>query len=288
VEGCGRRVAYSELLGRLEKPMGRRGDCDVVVLSNIREGAEFSPGAQAITLRYVARGHENYRIAGRGYRLQAGQLMIAPHWHGAEADARGSDRDGAVGLCTRSHASAEELAWAQAPLVMAAECVGVGKILERSAKAFWTAQRDKSEMAKQLVGALKADLPEVGRKVLGQAAAIDCARPATRFEMVRRAHLAQAYLHSTMSRAVDLGELAGAVGVSSFRLLAAFQQCFGETPASYHRKLRLRAAVEEATARGMPIGAICDEFGFAGSSSFSHAHKRAFGYAPVWEKLRAA
>src|SRR5689334_9516598 len=226
LEGCGRAVTYSELLGRLEKPMGRRGDSDVVVLSNIQEGAEFSPGAQAVSLRYVARGFENYRIAGRGYRLQAGQVMIAPHWYGAEADARGSGRDGAIGLCTLVHASADELAWARTPLIMAADCAPVGKILQSSAKTLWTAQRDKAGMAKRLIGTLRSELPNIAERVLSQAAAMDRAKPATRFEMVRRAHLAQAYLHSTTSRAVDLNELAAAVGVSSFRLLTAFQQCF--------------------------------------------------------------
>lgn len=284
VESCKREVAYSEILGRLEKSMGRRGDCDVVVLSNIYEGSEFSPAAQAVSLRYVARGFENYRIAGRGYRLKAGQVMIAPHWHGAEADAHGSDRDGTIGLCTLVHGSADELAWARTPLIMAADCAPVGKILQGSAKAFWSAQRDKTEMAKRLIGALRSELPNIAERVLGQAAAIDRAKPATRFEMVRRAHLAQAYLHSTTSRPIDLDELSAAVGVSPFRLLTAFQQCFGETPATYHRKLRLRAAVEQAGLRGVSIGAICDEYGFACVSSFSHAYKRAFGHAPVWAK----
>lgn len=284
MQGREREVAYSEILGRLEKPMGRRGNCDLVVLSNIQEGSEFSPGAQAVSLRYVARGFENYRIEGRGYRLHAGQVMIAPHWHGAEADARGSGREGAVGLCTLIHGSDDELAWARTPLIMAADCAPVGKILQSSTKAFWTAQRDKTDMARCLIGALKNELPSIAGRVLGQAAAIDRAKPATRFELVRRAHLAQAYLHSTTSRSVDLNELAAAVGVSSFRLLTAFQQCFGESPASYHRKLRLRAAVEQARLRGVPIGAICDDYGFACVSSFSHAYKRAFGHAPVWEK----
>jgi AraC family transcriptional regulator len=106
--------------------------------------------------------------------------------------------------------------------------------------------------------------------------------------MVRRAHLAQAYLHSVIERAVDLAEVAAAVGYSQFQLLRAFQHCFGERPASYHRKLRLNLALDEARRRRVPLGSVCDEFGFAGASSFSHAYRRAFGHAPVWSRRDAA
>lgn len=286
MEGFEGEVAYSEIRGRLEMAKTRRPGRDVVVLSSIDEGAEFSPAAQAISLRYVARGRENYRIAGRGYRVEAGQWMIAPHWYGAEGEARRFDGKNTLGLCTLIHGSEEDLAWAQTPLVMAATCSRVGRVLHQSTAVLSTPQRDKTKLAKSLIGSLRAELSSIAETVLGQAAAIDRAKPSTRFEMVRRAHLAQAYLHSTISRAVDLNEVAAAVAVSPFRLLTAFQQCFGETPASYHRKLRLEAAMERARLKQVPIGAICDEYGFACASSFSHAYKRAFGHAPVWEKGR--
>jgi transcriptional regulator GlxA family with amidase domain len=160
--------------------------------------------------------------------------------------------------------------------------------MDKSAMALWTAQRSKIEVARSLIQGLRAELPEITQRVHRQAAAVDGARPATRFEMVRRATLAQAYLQATTDRSVDLAEVAAAVGVSQFRLLVAFRQCFGETPASYHRKLRLRLVVEEARRRGMPISAVADQFGFAGASNFSHAYRRAFGQAPVWSKSEVA
>ena len=86
------------------------------------------------------------------------------------------------------------------------------------------------------------------------------------------------------SSTFTLGELAAAVGASPFRLLTAFQKCFGDTPASYHRKLRLTLALDEAKRRGQPISTIADEFGFAGASSFSHAYRRSFGHSPLWRK----
>jgi AraC family transcriptional regulator len=169
-------------------------------------------------------------------------------------------------------------------MILGSNCSLIGRMLHETAKALRNPSRRKDEVARQLVAGLRAELPNVAQAFVAQAAAVEGVKPSTRFEMVRRANLARAYLHSTVDRAVDLNALSAAVGISSFRLLTSFQQCFGETPASYHRKLRLTLALEEARRRGLPIGSIADEFGFAGASSFSHAYRRAFGHAAVWRK----
>ena len=276
-----REVAYWEIHGRLEFKPVRPAGHDVVVLSNIDSGAECSPAAQALSIRYVARGCENYRIAGRAYRLEAGHVMIAPHRLGAEAEARKTERSGTLGVCTLINMAADEMAWAQSPLVMRADSSPVGRLLHDNALALWKANCGKSEIADRLIAELRSNIPAISGTVLRHTAAVSAAKPATRFELVRRAYLAQAYLHSTTNRAVDLEELAAAIGTSAFRLLTAFHQCFDETPASYHRKLRLNLAVAEAQRRQVPIATVADEFGFAGGSSFSHAYRRAFGHAPA-------
>ncbi|MGE5563514.1 MAG: helix-turn-helix domain-containing protein [Bacillota bacterium] len=281
-------VAYWELLGTLERKEPRPEGRDVVVLSNIDQAADTSPGAPGLSIRYVARGCENYRIGGRGYRLEAGQVMIARHDSGADCEVRRVDRLGTLGVCTLVHGGPDDLEWAQVPLIVAADCTPVGAMLKTGAKSLWNAQRDKISLAENLIQGIRTELPRFAQRVLSQAAAVDGAKPSTRFEMVRRAHLAQAYLHATTNRAVDLNELAAALGVSPFRLLTAFQQSFGESPAAYHRKLRLGLAMEEAKRRGVRIGSVCDEFGFADCSSFSHAYRRTFGRSPVWSKARAA
>lgn len=283
-------VTYRELYGRLQPDsLGAAGAAtlsggDAVVLSNFEFGSASSQPAQGLCIRYVARGCENYRIGGRGYRVEAGQVMIAPHDQGAECEIRKVDRSGTLGMCTLVHGKFD---WVFGPLVLAAACSSVGPIVRHSADALWRGSRQKDLLARNLVVGLRAELPIIVDLLLAQASAVEAARPATRFEMVRKANLALAYLHSTIDRAVDLNELSEAVGASPFRLLAGFQQCLGETPALYHRKLRLRLVIEEAARRGVAIGAICDEFGFADSSSFSHAYRRAFGEAPVWRKSAA-
>jgi AraC-like DNA-binding protein len=265
------------LIGGLERPESRPAGHDVVVLSNIEHGVESSPAANGLTVRYVARGCENYRIGGRGYRLEAGQVMIAPHEDGAECEVRKVERTGTLGLCTLLRGASHELNWVYGPLVVSADCTSIGALMQKSTRTLWTGGKAKTDLAERLIADLRLEVPNVAQAILRRAAAVQGAKPSTRFEMVRRAHLAQAYLHSVTDRAVELPDVAAAVGYSPFQLLRAFQSCFDETPASYHRKLRLKLALDEASRREVPIAAVCDEFGFAGASSFSHAYRRAFG-----------
>jgi AraC-like DNA-binding protein len=283
-------VAYRELYGRLEAGSGGAAAAsavlasDAVVFSNIEQGSAASAPVPGLSVRYVARGCENYRIGGRGYRIEEGQVMIAPHDEGAECEIRRDGTAGTLGLCTLVRGATDELQWVFGPLLLGTGCSPLGPMLHDTARALRNPSPAKNAVARQLVARLRSELPNVAQSFVAQAAAVEGTKASTRFEMVRRANLAQAYLHSTTDHAVDLDELATAVGASPFRLLTSFQKCFGDTPASYHRKLRLTLALEEARRRGIPISTVADEFGFAGASSFSHAYRRSFGHAPVWRK----
>lgn len=284
MEGASLKVAYGELFGELEPRIGRPPNTDWVGLSNVHQGEQTSPGAMGLAVRFVGRGRESYLIDGRGHHVSAGQVMVAPHVNGANCEVRRVDRSGTFGICILIHCAPAELAWARAPLVFSERDSRIGALLGESSLALAAAQESKLEMARTLVFKLKAELPVLAGDILSQEAAVLSAKPSTRFEMVRRAHLARAYLDANTDRTVELAELGRAVGVSHFRLLTSFHQCFHETPAAYHRKLRMRLALEEARRRRAPIAAIVDEFGFASASSFSHAYRRAFGRPPTWAK----
>ena len=277
-------VDYWEINGAIE-PRARRGPAqDAVVLSNIIDGELSSTGVSGVCIRFVARGRENYRIGGKTCRLEPGQVLIAPHLLGSECEVRRVDRSGTLGLCTLIRAPEEDQHWLPGPLVLSGQQSGLGAIMSDTALRLLAAQQSKLRLAAGLIAMLRDELPKVRQAVLTQAAAVDAAKPSTRFEMVRRANLARAYLDSNVGRAIELNEVAAVVGVSPFRLLAAFQQCFSESPASYHRKLRLQLALGESRRRDVPIAAVVDQFGFADGSSFSHAFRRAFGHPPVWGK----
>jgi len=274
------RITYREMHGLIEPRIGGGTvEGDVLVLSNIERGAAVSPAGAGLCIRYVATGQEDYRMGERSYRLDPGQVMIGRRDVATEVEIRKSWTGGTFGLCALLASANDDLPWVFGPLVASADCTILGGLMKNCAAAL-RRPYGRAELAQQLVESLRAALPAVAESVIKQTAAVDAAKPSTRFEMVRRATLAQAYLHSVQGRAVDLDELGRAVGMSPFHLLRAFQHCFGETPSSYHRKLRLELALEEARRRGVAIAHVADDYGFAGVSSFSHAYRRAFGRSP--------
>lgn len=279
-----RSVTYVEMHGPVGGTERRAASGDIVVLSNLDPSSGVSGARSGICLRFVGRGRESYRIGGRGMHVDEAQVMVAPQTMGEEFEIPRWDRGGTLGLCVLLSPEPEELPWVCGPLVASAACIPIGAVMERHAKALSRPVASKQDVASALAADLRALMPSVTRAVIGQAAAIEAAKPSTRFEMVRRAHLAQAYLHSALDRTIDLPELANAVGHSPFQLLRAFQKCFGESPAEYHRRLRLNGAVEAARRQKIPLAAAAQAFGFADGSSFSHAYRRAFGRAPVWAK----
>jgi AraC family transcriptional regulator len=280
-------VAYREYHGWLEANVEQRPPAgDIVVFSNIERASAMSPARPGLCVRYVGRGRENYRIDERGVRVGEGENMIAAQASGAEIDVRPNELHGTLGLCVliSPEPDAEQLPWLFGPMIFNSACSPLGAIMSRQAKLFCDPTKHKREAAAQLSRDLRAALPAVSRTVVQQAAAMEAAKPATRYELVRRASLAQSYLHSIVDRPVSLDELAEAVGASEFQLLRAFQKCFGDTPAAYHRRLRLNRVVEEARLRDISLASASQMFGFADGSSFSHCYRRTFGRAPVWSK----
>ena len=272
-------VAYYEMRGALEPRVGPAITGDALVLSNIDRGSAVAQQRKGLCIRYVGRGREDYRIGGRAYRLDAGHVMVSTCDLATEVEVRKTDPSGTFGLCALLAEEGEELPWVVGPLVASVDCTEIGAAMHACAGSFRTS-RQRHELAARLIAILRERMPALTQTILAQAASIAAAKPATRYEMVRRVALAQACLHATLDRAVDLDELGRAVGTSPFQLLRGFQHCLGETPASYHRKLRLERALEEARRRRVTISQIADDFGFAGVSSFSHAYRRAFGHSP--------
>lgn len=106
-------------------------------------------------------------------------------------------------------------------------------------------------------------------------------KKSTRYENLRRLGVARGYLHDVTDRPVELAELATVAGISRFQLLRHFRDCYGAPPGAYHRHLRLQLAKQAVDDGHLSCAQAAHRFGFADSSSFSHAYRRAFGRAPV-------
>lgn len=281
-------VAFGELRGEL-KPASSLvigPPTTTVVLSSITHGSACSAGRKGLTLRYVGRGTEHYSIAGRYHRLDEDQLMIAPQALGAEVEVRRGNGT-TLGLCIFLPTTPDDCGdLIDAPIVLPASC-GFGDVLRESLRRLNAPNRDPSELeliARQASTQLAATIDELERQV----ELVSGLKRRTRFESVRRMNVARAYLHHVTDRAVPLDELARETAVSPFQLLRSFRDCFGETPAAYHRRLRLNLVREMVEESGLSYAFVADRFGFAGGASFSHAYRRTFGEPPVRRLVRAA
>jgi len=275
-------VVFSELLGELRQTgiVKSEAGSPVVIRSSISHGASIGPRWSGLTVRFVGQGTEHYSIAGRYYRVSEDQLMIAPQIVGSEVEVRRSERQPTLGLCVYLPESIEGLeAVVDGPVVLPASC-RLGASLRSALHRISLPVRSRDEprkIASDTCLHLRETVLELEREV----DALPGLKRRTRFEAVRRMNLAKAYLHHVTSRAVTLEELGREVGVSSFQLLRSFRDCFGETPAAYHRRLRLTLAREAAAENRQPLSFVADRFGFAGGASLSHAHRRTFGKPPV-------
>ncbi|CAK7261631.1 MULTISPECIES: AraC family transcriptional regulator [unclassified Shinella] len=78
----------------------------------------------------------------------------------------------------------------------------------------------------------------------------------------------------------SLDELAGEIGVSRRHFFRAFKQSTGMTPFAFVADLRLKRAVDLLRATDRSATDIALDCGFASSSHFAYAFKRAYGAGP--------
>lgn len=249
----------------------------MVVVSNISRGNRGLAKLQGLTVRFVARGTEVYQVAGRTYRLRENEIMVGMEDHGGDIEVPRTAQ-GTLGLCLflpGAHPLGPSLAAPSRPVILSAQG-GLGALLGGGLDTLVRAERP-AWAAQALLDAAAPHLAQTVMELEAQLRSVDGAREATRYDAVRRAHLARTYLHGITDRSVPLAELAAAANLSPFQLARTFQQCFDDPPALYHRKLRLRLAMKEARLTGATLEEVSMRFGFAGGSSLSQAWRRTFG-----------
>lgn len=90
-----------------------------------------------------------------------------------------------------------------------------------------------------------------------------------------------ALINARLANPPSLDDLAAEIGVSRRHFFRAFKQSTGKTPFSYVADTRLKRAVDLLRATDRSATEIALECGFAGSSHFTYAFKRAYGAGPV-------
>jgi len=256
---------------------------NLLVLSNLHRGESESRSRKEISLKYVGEGVEVYRYGGRTYPVSAGQfLAVPPAMHG-DVEISRSTGQRARGMCASLQAADIDCAL-DLPMLFPAHCSRLGKMLSATHARLINEPNQRYSTARLLLERVRAGMQPLFEETFAHLDGIEAARPATRYELLRKLNVARSYLHAVEDRAVPLEELAGHAGISKFHLLRNFRSCFGHSPSAYHRRLRLEAGKKAVDGGTMTVGEAAHRFGFADVSSFSHAYRRVFGAAPTDRK----
>ena len=96
---------------------------------------------------------------------------------------------------------------------------------------------------------------------------IDCARPATRAELRRRAARVADYIDSNFEQDFGLRELARIACLSRFHLLRLFRRIYGVTPQAYKLQKRMRVARRLLESRKMSRAEVAAQVGYGTRTS---------------------
>jgi AraC family transcriptional regulator len=116
---------------------------------------------------------------------------------------------------------------------------------------------------------------------------LDCARPATRRELVRRLGWALDYMRSNLHADLALADLSNAARLSTYHFLRVFRQVHGVTPVAYLRALRTDRALELLRSTDLEVNVVADQVGMTRLSLW-RAVRRRLGTSPSDPRTRAA
>jgi AraC family transcriptional regulator len=79
---------------------------------------------------------------------------------------------------------------------------------------------------------------------------------------------------------VSIAAIAAEAGVHPVHLARMFRACYGTSPGSYARRVRLDRAAERLAATDVPLAEVATDAGFADQSHFTRAFRRHTGLPP--------
>ncbi len=95
-------------------------------------------------------------------------------------------------------------------------------------------------------------------------------------------------MHGNVSKAWDVDQLAGEVGVSRSALADRFRRVIGVPPMQYLAQWRMQVAAQSLKTTAVPLARIAEQTGYESEAAFSRAFKKSFGAAPAtWRRQNA-
>jgi AraC family transcriptional regulator len=255
-----------------------------------------------LSLKYVVRGEERYKIGNQWHRITDGRfLLVNEHQH---FQCRVESAVPVEGLCIYPDpASVYE--------VVHARRAGHAKLLDQGAappcveqvyffeKIYGLQENAAGKYLQALIPQLRDDarraamdsasfflglyehLAESFDEVDLLLQRLDHERKATRDEIFRRVSMAREYIDSHYLEELSLEHLASVAAFSKYHFLRCFKQVYGLAPYQYVLQLRLEAARRQLREGRLSLTEIAETNGFGDRRALNKSFRKAFGINPA-------
>ena len=245
---------------------------------------------EAISLKYVVSGTENYVLNGQHFHMEQNQMLI--FGEGYDYLAYTFQNRVNEGFCidlapdfladARRDLMGENVLFRldQAGIPVQVHTPGV------------TIHRLMQQISSDMEGNGQLLLEEVLNKLIYEylnqekqydqhLRAVPALNLVSKKEVFRRLLIARDYLHSNTTENLQLDQIASVAGLSKFYLQRLFSKVFGRSPARYLEELKMKSALGLLEKGHQSISEISFSLGYNDPAYFSRRFKKFFGYSPV-------
>lgn len=267
-------VSFRHLSEHLEAP-SQAAPAGRLVLSNLPFG-ESLIAAHGPSIKFVLEGEEEYEVDGRRLPVHAGQFMLLGS--GPPCIAKIRRGRGTLGLCV--YLPGPEVAFPGRSMLLPTAGSPLADYLRQQAGRLAADPSQGDAAAGQVVARARALANSLQTTLRAQLDRLEPQKILTRRDLLQRLEVARAILHAHPDQAVPLERLAREAGMSLFHLSRSFRAAYGEPPASYHRRVRLKRAGQSLRGAQISLTEAALAAGYADASAFSHAFRKLFGQPP--------
>lgn len=253
-----------------------------IVLSEYRS-FEHELVSDALSLKYVLDGSEEYVVNGKVHAVHAGQFLIVQP--GDEVKVHWKSPDLVVGLCLYfdEHFTREMLTRDHSSLLPSRKYIA-DRRLHR-----WFQNYDKGVSSPEDAWWMAAGLTkELLQQYHNQSNNLSGGRESTKHALSQCVHNAIIYMQEHINENFCLDDLSQHACLSKFHLIRIFKQATGMTPQSYFQEIRYRRACEMLEKKSIRIQDVAWELGFNEVAAFSKFFKKHARVTPSqWKRQHA-
>lgn len=256
----------------------------------------FQLGQGRCAIKYVLHGQEHYRVNGHEYGVRSGEyLLINPDCHGnGWVDSNAQVR----GICINLEPAM--MAEVAATMLQPGEPQSSGR-WEHTAMQKQVFRGQQSHLSRflqqfgQQINQSMAEGPACDASLYfslcelylsdlshfsKQLGAIKAVKTATKQELYRRLQEGRSFMEDTITRPMDIADIARNACLSEYQFFRLFKSVFGITPYQFMLQKRLELGHEMLLKSGNSVSDVALSTGFADIFSFSKAFKKRFGVSP--------